>query len=1529
MVDCQNNPFWRGMDSFAEISDDLVILADRQGKIVYGNSQSEAWTGFKADELIGRDIKMLMPDRVAVAHDAMLQQFVKKADEAMATDPNRRPRVHVDETRNVEVKHKDGQVTPSSLYVSILKYVLRAKERHTRSFLDHLRFLFNFDSDPADYTLCAILRDCTKICELEKKKDSFMATVNHELRTPLNGVIGLSESLRMTEPNAGRKKHLDIINNCAVRLLALVNEIMDMAALKTKKMQLNFGMVQMNEICEHVCAEMVEAVDKRGRKIKKDKVELEFFPDPAAPEVEGDKDRQENLWPSSRVSILRIDTLFLSEMCNGKRLEYVMSALINNACKFTSKGSVKVMTKGKARGVLIKIVDTGIGIADQNVKRIFTEFEQEDDDHENRKYEGLGLGLSVSNEVINLHGGRLWCESEMGKGTTFFIDLVCNAREVVDARAKRRAQKKELAQKMAGHWLGGDHKLIDQVMADEGVAGEGDDEEDLQNTINELSVKEVLIIDDCDDTATLLRPMLVDRAYKTNTVADGFAALDYFNTHPMPDIVIMETELPGSLPGLDFLSQFRREKPPEVPVLVVTKSTDSASRVDAIRRGATAVYSKPVTEENLPIIVDHIFALIRNRYHVQHENKAKVNYEVMGRVMPKFIIDRLRGGATMIADKLESVSCVSAVVHQFELITQAVPVTQLVVLMNKMTNSFDQLSKDNGMYPVLSNGERFLAICGHESTNDEHTEVALRFANKLLKAEQLKIGSTGQTLKLKIGVNTGVAYAGVIGGRVKAPQYAFFGPGVQIAGWLAETGVPSHPHVGDETYKLIMREHEGSGLFSFQERGELRISDTETLQTWLFKERADQDLCHLKALGVMSVGGAMGDDSGDMLERIQELEAELSILHGTSITTSSAGVDGEGQQRKISSQADLIQEQLKRKGTISAKNAISLVEPMERICETLLEVVAFAEEEEDRANELLEEEAMAKGSGNGKQKRGSIKDAELPEMEEQARNPILVKLSDLEGQIKELNSQAAGANVEARRAHRVLRDLVKIGFHVGDQTDMVPSREKAEEMITSMEEVVNSIVMATGLAREIEAEQKRIAAEEAAKEAAAAAEAADGGGSDVDEEGGKKGEEDAEKVEEEVEADAMHPLIKTMRTLQKEIDFIQDYVADTEDLLEAVTGGTAANSGEPQGLFGLQIQQLQTAIMAKEEELARLEEQLNGRGEEAQMIVKLQKDLTDAEIRRGCLQGELEVAKMEVSRLKTKGFVLKKREQRSAGSTALALKTSKGDESADIEGLKRLLAAKQAEAEMYKSAVADRPLNNAAAVMKQQNDIIHQLNHEIIKLQNEAAAGARGGGTGTAGGASKGGHAALVASGRADKQVKDLQEALLNAQQDMKHLMLEMRYHQTKTSQLVSDNQMLAKDNQTMQTKLLEMASKMEAMQQTLRHREVELADPRHMIKQARDQVLLPGDKVSGLYQAGFGRQGYGMPPSLGLGQPTNIRALGNRPFDRDFRQSSLIVEELSSTTQGAFPRRPHPMSDRDRPKYSGYSELGGNNLNG
>ncbi|EEQ99830.1 guanylate cyclase, putative [Perkinsus marinus ATCC 50983] len=1080
---------------------------------------------------------------------------------------------------------------------------------------------------------------------------------------------------------------------------------------------------------------------------------------------------------------------------------------------------------------------------------------------------------------------------------TFFIDLVCNAREVVDARSKKRAQKKELTQKM--------------VMADEGVAGEGDDLEDLQNTINELAVKEVLIIDDSDDTATILRPMLVDRAYKTNTVTDGFAALDYFNMHPMPDIVIMETELPGNLPGLDFLSQFRREKPPEVPILVITKSKETSSHLEAIRRGATAVYTKPVTEEKLPIIIDHIFALIRNRYHVQHENKAKVNYEVMGRVMPKFIINRLRGGATMIADKLECVSCVAAVVHQFPLITQAVPVTQLVVLMNKMTNSFDQLCKDNGMYSVLSNGERFLAVCGHESTNDEHTEVALRFASKLLKAEQLKIGSTGQTMKLKIGVNTGLAYAGVIGGRAKAPQYAFFGPGVQIAEWLAETGVPSHPHVGNETYKLIMREHEGSGLFSFQERGELRVSDSETLQTWLFKEKADQDLCHLKALGVLTVGGATGDDSGDMLERIQELEAELSILHGTSAsiaaTATAIGNDG-GVAQKVTSQADLIQEQLRRKGTINANNAISLVEPMERICETLMEVVAYAEEEEGRAAELLERKVMAQSAAGGKLVEEGGRSAG-----EASGHPILLRLADLEGRIKELNSQATEANVEARRAHRVLRDLVKIGFHVGDQTDMVPSQEKAEEMITSMEEVVNSIVMATGLAQEIESEQKRIAAEEAVVE-----EEENDNGSEADGGGGKEDGDGVDQVGVGSD-DAMHPLIKTMRTLQKEIDFIQDYVADTEDLLEAVTGGTAANSSEPQGLFGLQVQQLQTALLAKEEELKRLEEQLNSRGEEAQIVVKLQKDLTDTEIRRGCLQGELEATKMEISRLKTKGYVLKQRERRSP-ITEMSRRSGTDTESADVEGLRRLLAAKQAEAEMYKSAVADRPLNNAAAVMKQQNDIIHQLNNEIVKMQNEAAARAGG----------KSGHTALVAGERANRQIKDLQEALLNAQQDVKHLMLEMRYHHGKTSQLASDNQILAKDNQTMQAKLLAMASKMELMQQvsyhlpltsydhlppqTLRHREIELADPRHMIRQVRDQMLLPGDKVSGLIKAGFGRQGYGMPPSLGLGHPVTSSNT------HDLTQSStLMVEELN--TAGPSSERRMGTTERTRPLYDGYPE--------
>jgi signal transduction histidine kinase len=263
------------------------------------------------------------------------------------------------------------------------------------------------------YYYMVTLNDLSYTKDLEKKKNSFFATMNHELRTPLNGIIGLTESLRSGEKDKARKKHFDMMLNSAQCMLKLVNNILDTASMRNNAADLDLSQVKINHLVEEIVELMKIAVDKRGRKLKKDTVDI---------------------------SIELDDDLDAIDMDKTKMFD-ALEAIVNNALKFTHKGSVLIKTTEdpETHGVKIMIEDTGIGISKDAIERIFDAFEQEDDDHENRKFEGLGLGLTLAKEVIALHGGKLWVESEVGAGSKFFITLPPNVRALKLISEKQRS----------------------------------------------------------------------------------------------------------------------------------------------------------------------------------------------------------------------------------------------------------------------------------------------------------------------------------------------------------------------------------------------------------------------------------------------------------------------------------------------------------------------------------------------------------------------------------------------------------------------------------------------------------------------------------------------------------------------------------------------------------------------------------------------------------------------------------------------------------------------------------------------------------------------------------------------------------------------------------------------------------------------------------------------------------------------------------------------------------------------------------
>jgi signal transduction histidine kinase len=227
-----------------------------------------------------------------------------------------------------------------------------------------------------------------------KHKSDFLANMSHELRTPLNAIIGFSQVLQQGlfgEINEKQQEYLADILSSAEHLLALINDVLDLSKIEAGQVELEMAPFSLRDALERGVVMIKERALSHG-------IELGFEPDPAVDVVEGDE----------------------------RRIRQVVFNLLSNAVKFTPEGGSVVVSSAQLDGeVHVSVADTGPGIAPTDQARIFEEFQQTDVGAQQR--EGTGLGLTLSKKLIELHGGRIWVESEPGNGSTFTFTLPAGA----------------------------------------------------------------------------------------------------------------------------------------------------------------------------------------------------------------------------------------------------------------------------------------------------------------------------------------------------------------------------------------------------------------------------------------------------------------------------------------------------------------------------------------------------------------------------------------------------------------------------------------------------------------------------------------------------------------------------------------------------------------------------------------------------------------------------------------------------------------------------------------------------------------------------------------------------------------------------------------------------------------------------------------------------------------------------------------------------------------------------------------------
>jgi signal transduction histidine kinase len=236
-----------------------------------------------------------------------------------------------------------------------------------------------------------VFRDVTREREIAQAKNEFVSVVAHELRTPMTSIKGYTDLIlqgALGEVNSKQRHFLEIVKTNVDRLSELIGDLLDTARIEAGRVRLEIEPVQVASIVGEVCDSLAETIRERG-------LELTIEAAPEIPAVQADRNR----------------------------LIQILMNLLSNAYRYTpSGGSITVSVQSTDDAVLVQVTDTGIGIAPEDQEKIFERFYRVDHELVNQQA-GTGLGLPIARSLVELHGGRLWLESEFGAGSTFSFTL--------------------------------------------------------------------------------------------------------------------------------------------------------------------------------------------------------------------------------------------------------------------------------------------------------------------------------------------------------------------------------------------------------------------------------------------------------------------------------------------------------------------------------------------------------------------------------------------------------------------------------------------------------------------------------------------------------------------------------------------------------------------------------------------------------------------------------------------------------------------------------------------------------------------------------------------------------------------------------------------------------------------------------------------------------------------------------------------------------------------------------------------------
>ncbi len=414
-----------------------------------------------------------------------------------------------------------------------------------------------------------------ELTKLDILKSQFFANISHEIRTPLTSIMAPIQSLYSGDVGELTPSQRDLVGQVyrnSIRLLDMVNQMLDFAKFDAKKMQLRLKRINLESIVrEHVTLFQEVAVRKN--------LTLGYQVTGAVPFVYLDVDK----------------------------VERILSNLIRNAIKFTEKGSIVVELSRQENDIVIKVRDTGIGIAKNQLPRIFERFQQVDGSS-TRKYEGTGLGLTIVREAVELQHGKIRAESSEHVGTTITVSIPLDleVREPEALSDRRQEDRRQADEDFTGpdrrsgarrkeDYTGltvEDIVFLEAASLDQ-AAFDSKSDDDSENEPPRSGGLRVLYVEDSADLRNYVRQMLRTFGHQVFTANDGLDGWEKA-LEVAPEVVVSDVMMPR-LDGFELLKRIKTdEKTYHIPVVLITAKSETDSKIAGLEIGADDYLSKPI-----------------------------------------------------------------------------------------------------------------------------------------------------------------------------------------------------------------------------------------------------------------------------------------------------------------------------------------------------------------------------------------------------------------------------------------------------------------------------------------------------------------------------------------------------------------------------------------------------------------------------------------------------------------------------------------------------------------------------------------------------------------------------------------------------------------------------------------------------------------------------------------------------------------------------------------------------------------------